>query len=160
LSVYVGLALSPMPSIAVSATVWPSPCVRWALSLFALCALAAATSVAFQWGGYFALRWPLFLSCLLAAALAWRARAGASKAHQIDISGLGQIRLTVQHSGGAAVDLLPASTLWPWLLVLLLRDAGGVVTVVLVGFGSVAPATMRALAVACRTVAAGHGEHK
>jgi hypothetical protein len=149
-----------MASIAVSAAVLPSRLLRAALLAFALCTLLACAAV--LWPGA-AFHQPYLIAsfCALACALALQARSRHRKAHQIDISGLGQIRLTVQLSverkaEPETVHMLPASTLWPGLLLLLLRDAGGVVTPVLVLPDSVAPDTFRALSVACRAISRRH----
>ncbi|HAT31836.1 MAG TPA: hypothetical protein DCW29_13565 [Janthinobacterium sp.] len=88
------------------------------------------------------------------------------KARRIDISGVGQIRLTVyQHMDGVdangegfAVSLMAGSTLWPGLLLLRLRREDGVdgadVALALWPGG----AAFRPLAVACRAIAARQGE--
>jgi hypothetical protein len=79
-------------------------------------------------------------------------------AHQIDISGVGQLRLTVQLNGrfdvdgAVAVRLLAGSTLWPRLMLLRLGPVGDApgpaCRIVAVLPGSVTPEAFRALAVA------------
>jgi toxin CptA len=142
-------------SIAVSAIIAPSRLLRAAVAVFAAAQFAAGLVLA---RGAIASPWPqagLAAACLLAgAALALQA-ARPQKARRIDISGLGEIRVTVQQQGGASTApllLLPASTLWPQLLLLLLRGEDGV-TVLAVTPDSVAPAAFRALAVALRFIA-------
>lgn len=109
-----------------------------------------------------------------AAALPWRG--GNPKPRRIDISPVGQIRLTVyQQTGeGAATSAAPArpppsaqagpplallagSTLWPGWLFLRLGQDGGPVQEVLVVPACVAAAGFRPLALACRAVAARGG---
>lgn len=150
-----------MASIALTAAIGPSRTLRAALLAFALAAAAACAAV--LWPGA-AFHHPFLIAacCALVCVLALHARARRVKAHQIDISGVGQIRLTVQQSVGRhppaeAVQLLPASTLWPRLLLLLLRDGGGQVTALVVLPDSVAPGVLRALSVACRAISRRHG---
>jgi hypothetical protein len=150
-----------MASIAVTAVVHPSRLLRAALLLFALASGAAAIVVLLP-GSSFHFSWLIAGFCALACALALHARARHAKAHQIDVSGLGQIRLTVQRSMNSTpvavpVQLLPASTLWPQLLLLILRDGEGQVSTVVVLPDSVAPRTFRALALACRALSRREG---
>ncbi len=155
-----------MASIALTAVVLPSRGQRVVCLLFALVALLATIAV-LACSESFHTPYLIATACGLACALPLRAAAGSAKAHQIDISGLGQIRLTVQLCSGripaarpgtpvcpAARDvrLLPASTLWPSLLLLLLRDSSGVLTPVVVLPDSLSPAAFRALACACRAI--------
>lgn len=145
-----------MASIALTAVVLPSRRLRAALLLFALQSAAAALTVLLT-AERFHFPWLIAAFCALACALALHARARHAKAHQIDVSGLGQIRLTVQRSMNSTpvavpVQLLPASTLWPRLLLLILRDGAGQVSAVVVLPDSVSPATFRALALACRAL--------
>jgi hypothetical protein len=147
---------SKMASIALTAVVHPSRLLRAGLLAFALAAAAAALMLLLPDAAFHFPHW-MAVFCMLACALALHARARHAKAHQIDISGLGQIRLTVQQNVdrtpvAVPVQLLPASTLWPQLLLLLLRDGAGRVSAVVVLPDSVAPGTFRALAVACRAL--------
>jgi hypothetical protein len=150
-------------SIAVSAVVRPSVCLRLSLAGLALCALAA--SLALGGGGYLLGGAGAGASAL--AGLVCLVFPGQNtKPRRIDISGVGQIRLTVyQGMAGAAADgvlvtLMPGSTLWPGLLLLRLRgDDGGVLALPLWP-GNVAAAAFRPLAVACRLIAARGGDVK
>jgi len=101
------------------------------------------------------------LACVAGAAVGcWQGRRSglfAATARRVDISPVGQIRLTVQPSTGPVeaeappLSLLAGSTLWPALLVLRLGQAGqSAVQTVLVLPDSVARASWRPLAVACR----------
>jgi len=86
----------------------------------------------------------------------------------IDISGVGQIRLTEVGVVGACtgtdwphvrkqgevVRLLSDSTIWPQLLLLRLQAGSGKITTVLIFSDCVSPESFRALSVACRWIAA------
>lgn len=154
-------------SIAVTAVVRPSPCLRLLQAGFAVCGLAAALAA-----GQAGLPPFLAISCVVASLIAlWRLPRGAT-AHRFDISGIGQIRLAVYLLSADCsppvtplpVALLPGSTCWPWLLVLRLRpcEAPGVAgragpalpPVLIVLPDSVPPGVFRPLAVACRACAA------
>lgn len=147
----------PAMTIAVSALVMPSRRLRLALAAFAAMQLGAGLALAAGAGQFGPVRLVLAAACLLAAALLGAHAARRPKPRRIDISGLGELRLTVQqeHGGGAAppLSLHPASTLWPQLLLLLLRDAQGAASVLAILPDSVAPDSFRALAVALRIVA-------
>ncbi|MES2295441.1 MAG: protein YgfX [Pseudomonadota bacterium] len=150
-------------SIAVCAVIVPSRALRAALYAFAVAHVAAGALVASAIFP-FSQRSLLLAACLLAGALCARAAARPSKPRRIDISGLGEIRLTVQQDvrlkgadGAPPQRLLPASTLWPDLLLLLLRDPHGNTSVLVILRDSVDPDAFRALAVACRAIAARTG---
>lgn len=136
-------------SIAVTAVVRPSLCLRLLQAGFAACALAVA-----------ALLPPLLaLSCAAASAVALRCAVRAAKTHRLDISGIGQIRLAVYLQSAdstppVTVALEAGSTCWPWLLLLRLRHGDGALTVLAVLPDSVAPGLFRPLALACRACAA------
>ena len=152
-------------SIAVSAVVRPSPCLRRLQAAFAAlsggAALGLVSSAHFAWpfaGAGLTVLAALFLLCL---------RAKNGDLHRVDISGIGQIRLTVyqdmgfdgvastlEQDGSTVVALMPGSTLWPNLLLLRLRAADGNVTSLLIWPDSVAQALFRPLLVACRIIAA------
>ena len=146
-------------SLAVSAVVKPSRLLRGALSVYAMASVGVA--VALAWGGPdgFYLPWLLAAACLLSALVAWRAAALARTTRRIDISGLGEIRLTVQQSMGDAaprtlVQLMPGSTIWPGLLLLLLKDDGsGGVTVLTILPDSVPREQFRKIGVSIRAIA-------
>lgn len=88
--------------------------------------------------------------------------------HWIQISGTGQIRLSVLQNGddsgaefgadeqGELVDLLPVSTLWSGLLILHLRHANRRVSVITVLPDSLSANSYRALLVACRWIVMRH----
>jgi toxin CptA len=85
------------------------------------------------------------------------------KTRRIDVSGLGQVRLTVQQelrTKDAAdelampVALLAGSTVWPQLVLLLLRSESGAPIVLPVLRDSVTPQQFRALSVAVRAAGA------
>jgi toxin CptA len=147
-----------MLSLAVSALVKPSRLLRLGLAAYALAnALAAAAltqeALVHQAG------W-LALACLAGALAAGAAAGKAEMTRVIDISGPGEIRLTVQQSIGAAappavlVSLLPGSTIWPRCLLLLLRPPdGGRATVLVILPDSLAPGDFRKLSVAIRAIA-------
>ncbi|NRR32367.1 flagellar hook-length control protein [Oxalobacteraceae bacterium] len=138
-------------SIAVSAIVYASPRLRLLQALFSLCVLSSAGACAST--GAAALCAVLGLASL--AALRRR-----PTAQRLDISGVGQLRLTVYLPTGAVstaepVVLLAGSTLWPGLLLLRLGHADGRVTTLPLWPGG----ALRAVAVACRAIAARRTEH-
>jgi toxin CptA len=100
---------------------------------------------------------PVAGALLLAALLAARSVCQIGTAHRIDVSGTGELRLTVQQttgqtSGAMLMRLETGSTLWPRLLCLsLLGDDGR--RVLLIAPDSVTPDEFRALAVALRSIA-------
>jgi len=153
-------------SIAVSAIVVPSRRLRALSAGFALANLGAAAAVAGPLRDRFTLA-PFCAAFFLVAGLfLLHAALLKIKTRRIDISGLGQLRLTVQQelrtndAGGDAatpVTLLAGSTVWPQLMLLLLRSDAGALTVLPVLQDSVAPQQFRALAVAVRAVGAKHG---
>lgn len=147
-------------SIAVSAVVHPSVFLRLLAAGLALCALAAGLALA---GGGFLLGLPGAGASALAGLGCLVFPGPNIKPLRIDISGVGQIRLTVYQSMGGAegalgARLLPGSTLWPGLLLLRLRCDDGAVLSLLLWPGNVAGAAFRPLAVACRLIAARGGE--
>lgn len=117
---------------------------------------------------------PLFarLVCaLLAIILAVGGFARVSRSrhpYRLDIGGTGQIRLTQlstpaddadninnhPHTRGMLVTLLPDSTLWSRFMILRLQDEDGGVHALSIWQDSVPQASFRALAVACRWIAA------
>lgn len=137
-------------SIAVSAVIRPSASLRLPAALF--CAATAASAVLCE--GYL---WPF--ACVAVGAGALVFLPATAKARQLDISAVGQIRLTVYQQGGQgaaaqagseAVTLLAGSTWWPGLLLLRLARADGAVSNLAFWPG---PA-WRPLAVAVRSIAA------
>lgn len=145
-------------SIAVSAVVMPSRRLRLAVLAYAACCGAAAGALLwaperFHGAG------ALALLCVLAAAVAVRATASAGTVRRIDISGLGQIRVTVQQSMGEAaprepMQLMPGSTVWSNALLLQLRDASsGRNSVLVILPDSLPPELFRKLGVSLRAIA-------
>jgi hypothetical protein len=149
-----------MMSIAVSATVAPSRRLRVLLAAFGLANLGAAVAVWFVLRERFALAPLTAFLFLAAAALLLHSCKIATKTRRIDISGPGQVRLTVQQGKRTSdavcvpVSLEAGSTVWPQLMLLNLRTEGGkALTVLPVLRDSVSPEQFRALAVAIRAVA-------
>ena len=134
-------------SIAVSVIVRPSSGLRVLHAALCCCVMASAAFCADA-------GWAAPLLCVLAGlvgALAWRPR---RIAHRLDISGVGQLRLTVYQDNGTALRLLEGSTLWPGLLLLRLGGDDGDVRPLLVLPDSVTQADWRVLSLACRAIAA------
>ena len=147
-------------SIAVSAVIKPSRLLRVALAVYAAASAGAAMALGFDLGGRFHLPVVLALACAAVALVAGRAAVAAQTTRRIDISGLGEIRLTVQHSIGTGkstherVRLLPGSTVWPQVLLLLLQDAdGGGVTVLTILPDSVEREQFRKIVVSVNAIA-------
>ncbi|NVD74815.1 hypothetical protein HUX88_30460 [Duganella sp. BJB1802] len=132
-------------SIAVSVIVRPSSGLQ--LLHAGLCCGVLASAVACP-------GWCAPLCCALAGLLGlWRGRP-CRNARQLDISGVGQLRLTVYQKTGVVLRLLDGSTIWPGLLLLRLGDGDGQAQVVAVLPDSVTRADWRALSLACRAIAA------
>ena len=187
---------------AVSVIVRPSLCLYWLCAGFGGALIATAlviglgTPERFAFGGLVALvplagaaalGWPLvrarhrhrhrhrhrLQACSQADAHALLPKFGT--AHRLDISGLGQLRLTVQQemrpagaagalhvagssgptSEGVAVTLLPGATVWPGCILLRLRTAAGKTVTLVVLPDSMSPGDFRALSVAVRSLAEG-----
>jgi hypothetical protein len=181
---------------AVSVIVRPSPCLYWLCAGFGGALIATALVIGlgmpqrFALGGFVAvvplagaaaLGWPLvrarhrhrLQACSQADSHALLPKFGT--AHRLDISGLGQLRLTVQQemraagaagashvagssgptSEGVAVTLLPGATVWPGCILLRLRTAAGKTVALVVLRDSMSPGDFRALSVAVRSVAQG-----
>ena len=144
--------------IAVTVPVQPSRLLRLVLLGYALACVAAA--LAMLAGSRFHLVEAGAAACLLSAVLAARAARASEMRHVIDVSGLGEIRLTVQqHMACAAsrsglVHLLPGSTIWPHCLLLLLRDTtSGAITALAILPDSMPPDAFRNLSIAIRAIA-------
>jgi hypothetical protein len=147
-------------SLAVSARIAPSRRLRAGLLLFALAQLCAAFLLGIvlpervAGAPFCAAFFFLAALCLLHG---W---AGATKTHQIDVSGTGGIRLTVQQEMEAdplastefVVTLLPATLVWPSMLLLHLADEHGARHIVPVLRDSLPPSDYRALRVAIGTL--------
>jgi toxin CptA len=151
-------------SIAVSAIVGPSRIHRCLLAGAGLSLFVAAFAVGVSAFArfHFALLQALFLAAAGAALM--HAGSARAKTHRIDISGTGEVVLTVQQGlrkrslagqpdaadDAAGVVLLPGSVVWPPLMLLRLgvSGTGGRVQVLPVWRDSVAPGAWRSLAVA------------
>jgi toxin CptA len=148
-------------SIAVSALVRPSRAVCGLLRTCGLSLLAAAFAIA--WGAPERFWFPCWqaLGVGLAGSVLLATSMARSKMHRIDISGTGDLRVTVKQdvdvgsSGsaqGAAHDaaamLLPGSIVWPLLIVLRYAVSGVPGQTLLIGRDSVDAAAWRALTVA------------
>lgn len=147
-------------SIAVTAVIKPSRLLRLALAGYAAASVAAAVLVAAVQPARFHAPAALAAACAAVALVASRAAVQAPNARRIDISGPGEIRLSVQQSLGVAaaqnapMQLLPGSTVWPSLLILLLRNTeNGAVTVVAILPDSVNAGQFRKIAVSIRAIA-------
>lgn len=146
-------------SIAVSTVIIPSRLLRFALGGFAAANLGAAVVLGLGLAGPFRLPMAGACACLLAAAALAAALARSRKVRRIDISGLGQLRVTVQQRTGPnqtrtdLAELLSGSTVWPALMVLRLRRADGVVSALTLLPDSVEPGEFRRLSVAIRYIA-------
>ncbi|SDE47655.1 toxin CptA [Massilia sp. PDC64] len=143
-------------SIAVSALVRPSLIQRfvWGGCGLALYAAALATGLAVPGHVRFA---PLVVLALAGAGSAVLGAAVLpSKTHRIDISGTGDLRVTVQQGVGLPPEgnavLLPGSVIWPMLMVLRHAAPGTGPRVLCVWRDSVDAAVWRALAVALAVV--------
>jgi hypothetical protein len=142
-------------SIAVSALIRRSPGLRLLHAGFCGAVLLSSLACAGRAAA---------LACMVGAAVGWwrgrRTGLAAATSCRIDISPVGQIRLTVQQSSGRPdaaappLSLLAGSTLWPGLLALRLGEAGQAgrpaVQTMLVLPDSVARSSWRPLALACR----------
>jgi toxin CptA len=158
-------------SIAVSAVITASRAQRLVLAAYALAHGAAGGFLLASAAPTASLQHGAGGVCLLAACVLARAAHARATARRIDISGLGEVRLTVQQSLGerpadpTLMQLLPGSTVWPHLLLLRLRpDSGGPVSTLAVWPDSLARTQYRALAVAVQVVAKRNnkfsGKHK
>ena len=151
-------------SIAVSAVLRPSRLLRLALAALALSSAGAGAAVLLAPGRFYL---PVIVgaACLLAAVLTVLVAMRLPNAHVLDISGVGDVRLSVQQSRTTAAPqalwyLQSGSTLWPWLMVLRLRpvsgdeaEPGGTDSVLVILPDCVAPQQFRQLAVAARAIA-------
>ena len=146
-------------SIAVSAVIVPSRLLRFALGGFVVANLGAGVALASGFAGPFRLPLVGACACLLAGVVLAASLARGRKVRRIDISGLGQLRVTVQQRVGSnqtrtdLAELLSGSTVWPGLMVLRLRRADGVVGALTLLPDSVEPGQFRRLSVAIRYIA-------
>ncbi|RNF32648.1 hypothetical protein NM04_00640 [Massilia aurea] len=161
-------------SLAVSAVIAPSRRLRCLLAAFcaSLCAAALAVGLLlperFAFGGAVACA-PLLAALSLARLLTHSTAILHSIAtvRRIDISGVGQLRLTVQQElgeggpaaaipgPGPAMTLLQGATVWPCCIVLRLRAEDGATWPLVLLPDAVGAGQYRALAVAVRALANG-----
>jgi toxin CptA len=134
-------------SIAVSVIVRPSSGLR-ALHAGLCCCVMASAAVCLDTG------WAAPSLCVLAGLAGALCGRPPRIARRLDISGVGQLRLTVYQEGGAALRLLEGSTIWPGLLLLRLGGEDGAVRWLTVLPDSVTRAEWRVLSLACRALAA------
>ena len=145
-------------SIAVTAVVKPSRLLRAALVLYGAANLAVAGQLLAAAPGAFRLPWLIAACCLAAAAGAVAGLVAAGNKRRIDISGVGEMRVTVQQKLALAVidnmpcRLMPGSAVWPGLLMLLMRGDKEKTVIVAVFADSVSAEEFRALAVAMRAI--------
>jgi len=145
-------------SIAVSVVVGPSRIQRLLLLGCGLAQSAAAFAVGIGAPARFPAAALLALLLAGSAAVLLRSAARPPKTHRIDISGTGELRVTVQQDVGAGAStdsaavapalLLPGSLVWPVLAVLRYTRPDLPAGVLAVWRDSVDPASWRALAVA------------
>jgi toxin CptA len=146
-------------SIAVSAVIVPSRMLRWTMLCYGLAAAGAGVALGLGAVKPTALQAAVAGLCTLAGAAVLCSPAPGRNVRRIDISGLGQLRLTVQQGMGqspaqaAVMRLLPGSTAWPGLLLLRLRGDDGKVCALVLLPDSVEPGQFRRLAVAIRDIA-------
>lgn len=118
-------------SIALTVVVAPSRRLRCLLAGFGASLLAAACAVGFATSPGFAAGPCVAAALLFAAACVLHAALRPATVHRIDISGPGQLRLTVQQGvrqdtdKGLPVRLSAGSTLWPRMLLLCLERTDG-----------------------------------
>lgn len=145
-------------SIAVTAVVAPSRRLRLLLAAFSASLVTAALAVGWLLPERFLTPWAGLPPLLAALALGHDALRAAT-VRRIDISGPGQLRLTVQQDLGPASPGVPASLMagavvWPCCMLLRLRAESGAVWRVAALPDGMVPGDYRALAVALRAVAA------
>jgi toxin CptA len=146
-------------SIAVSAVIVPSRVLRWAMLCYGVAAVGAGVGLALGAVNLTASQAAVAGLCVLAGAAVLCSPAPGRNVRRIDISGLGQLRLTVQQGVGQAgahvgvMQLLPRSTAWPGLLLLRLRGGEGQFCTLVLLPDSVEKGQFRRLAVAIRDIA-------
>lgn len=157
-------------TIAVSVMVFPSHLLAFAVRAIAFLAALAIVLILFNpsnLSAIFCFQIALLASILVGSAIFTLRRPG--KTFHIDISGIGQIRLT-QYSGvsipykntgmpldgssGQLVHLCPDSILWPHLMLLRLKTDEGEIFSVPVLHDSLDATDFAQLLVACRWIAA------
>jgi toxin CptA len=158
-------------SIAVTAVVKPSRRLSAVVSAMCMAVLSGGTAIGFGLVGdlTFVLRMTVLLACMMGASYAFYNVVMVRTAHEIHISGAGQMRLAVWVHGirgkrvsseaqAEAVKLLASSTLWSGLLILHLQNEKRQTEVVRVLPDSVSAESFKALLVACRWIVMRHPE--
>ncbi|HWT70779.1 MAG TPA: protein YgfX [Oxalicibacterium sp.] len=173
-------------SIAVSAVVARSRRLSGVVAGMCVCVAVAGFTIAAGLAGDLSVleKGVLAGMCLLIAAYVFFRTVRIEKTCEIHVSGTGQIRLRkllgdsrapvrkdAEHSGarlpdagysvnqhGELVRLLPASTLWSWLLILHLRHENGRNSILTILPDAVGEESFRALLVACRWIATRRAE--
>jgi len=156
-------------SIAISAIIKPSRILDALIGSLACSVLATGAVISAGMVGELSLVSRSLIgacSVFIALSVFYQRTRNRSEFH-VHISGLGQIRIAKlrdQSDGmmnnsplppvGAQVRLLPASTIWPWLLLLRLQPEGQPMIVIPIMPDCVSDDTFRALSVACRWLAA------
>lgn len=156
-------------SIAVSAVVQPSRVLIMMIGAMAIVVAAVGAAIGFGLVGDMAAAPRLLLAAFLVflAFFGFYHGVHARKTIQLDISGVGQVRLTEVSSPGPCTTtnwphvrtvedvfrLMPNSTLWPHLLLLRLKAESGKTVTVPVLPDCVSRDKFRALSVACRWIA-------
>ncbi|MCS0580415.1 hypothetical protein NX784_02295 [Massilia pinisoli] len=143
-------------SIAVSALVRPSRIQRFVWGGCGLAQCASALAVGLLAPERFLLAPQLALALAGGGACVLGAAVRRPKTHRIDISGTGDLRVTVQQdvdgrdraAREGAAALLPDSVIWPMLMLVRYAAPGARPRVLAVWRDSVEPAAWRALAVA------------
>jgi hypothetical protein len=168
-------------SIAISVSVWPARSGRLLLAGCSLALAGAACAVGLVAPARFPRAPWLALLLLATAGVLMRAALRRAKTHRIDISGTGELRVTVQQDVGVAAatgamdatalpplapaSLLGGSVLWPALAMLRIAvpDAPAhalPVHVLPVWRDSVDPAAWRALTVALAVIGRRDGDER
>ena len=139
-------------SIAVSALVRPSLIHRFLCGGCGLACLAAALAIGLAPPGQVRLAHIVAAALAVAGSAVLAAAVLPPKTHRIDISGTGDLRITVQQDVGLPPEgyavLLPGSVIWPMLMVLRHAAPGTGPRVLCVWRDGVDAAAWRALAVA------------
>ncbi|WP_137173716.1 protein YgfX [Massilia sp. HP4] len=155
-------------SLAVSVIIAPSRRLRCLLAAFCASLCAAGLAVGLLLPERFAFGGAVACVPLLAALSLLRPLLHAiATVRRIDISGVGQLGLTVQHewrkgraaaafaASGSPMTLLPGATVWPCCILLRLRAEDGATWPLVLLPDAVPPSQYRALAVAVRALANG-----
>lgn len=157
-------------TIAVSVTVRPSRILFLMVAAMSLIASVVGFGIGLGYIGELSIlyRWPIAAFILFTAVFGFYHGIRHRKLIHMDISGVGQIRLTEVCSAGACADpkrphvrdssgvvrLSGDSTIWPHLLLLRLLSDSGKISILPVLPDSVPRDDFRALSVACRWIAA------